>query len=54
MIPDAFLPSQNAMTWLVGTVSEYVAFGLGFGIVVWALGYCVYWFIDLMKGGTAL
>ena len=54
MISDAYLPSLDAMSWLIDTVSLYVAAGIGVGLVVWLIGYLMYWVIDLLKGGTVL
>lgn len=46
---DALFPLLDDMTVLGGYVAAFVAFGIGFTIVFWTLGYLVWFIIQFLR-----
>lgn len=46
---DAIFPPADVLNTLVGFVGAFVAAGVGIAFIGWALGYVIYFIIDILR-----
>ena len=48
---EAYFLGADDMFTLLTAASQFVAFGIGLGLVLFILGYAIYFLINLFRGG---
>lgn len=46
---DSLFPTAEAMEALTEFVPTFVAYGMGLAVLVWAIGYVVWFIIDFVR-----